>query len=113
MSWDKYDLNINRYKKSAGTTKEYWEEQGWITKDDPYGWFQWYCRFYKRKVENDQPLESPDSAEHLEDLRQINRWRRFTGDADEEWGMGRWKARLLNMMKDRMEKSKMSVEQVV
>ena len=22
---------------------------GWITHIDPYGWFQWYCRFYQGK----------------------------------------------------------------
>ena len=22
-----------------------WEESGWIKKQDPYGWFQWYCRY--------------------------------------------------------------------
>ena len=37
--WEDYDTSINRYKVSAGTTKEFWEEKGWITKYDPYGWF--------------------------------------------------------------------------
>ena len=23
-----------------------WETSGWIKDIDPYGWFQWYCRFY-------------------------------------------------------------------
>ena len=23
-----------------------WEEKGWIDAQDPYGWFQWYCRFF-------------------------------------------------------------------
>ena len=57
----------------------------------------------------------PKSAEHKEDIRQINRWRRFTGDADEEWGMGRWKSRLMNMMKDKvkMQKGGFTVEQMI
>lgn len=21
-----------------------WESSGWIVPQDPYGWFQWYCR---------------------------------------------------------------------
>jgi hypothetical protein len=24
-----------------------WEQSGWIVAQDPYGWFQWYCRFYQ------------------------------------------------------------------
>jgi hypothetical protein len=24
-----------------------WESSGWIVESDPYGWFQWYCRFYQ------------------------------------------------------------------
>lgn len=27
-----------------------WESSGWITSADPYGWFQWYCRFYLGKL---------------------------------------------------------------
>ena len=23
-----------------------WREKGWIYKEDPRGWFQWYCRYY-------------------------------------------------------------------
>lgn len=39
---------------------------GWIKSQDPYGWFQWYCRFYLGRRTKD-------------DLRQIGRWKSFDG----------------------------------
>ena len=70
LPWSDYDKNINRYKVKVGTTLEYWESKGWITKHDPYGWVQWYCNFYNgRRIPK-------------EDDRQIKRWvaikKRFT-----------------------------------
>ena len=41
-----YNNNVNTYKVSCGGDLKMWEESGWITEIDPYGWFQWYCRFY-------------------------------------------------------------------
>lgn len=42
-----YDPKKNYYKVKAGQTLEYWEKKHWITKEDPYGWIQFYCRFSK------------------------------------------------------------------
>ena len=43
-----------------------WESSGWISDCDPYGWFQWYCRFYSGRRSSD-------------DARQISRWMKSAG----------------------------------
>ncbi|GAG41400.1 unnamed protein product, partial [marine sediment metagenome] len=64
--WEEYDKSINKYNVKVGTTLEFWEEKKWITKNNPYGWVQWYCDFYKGK-------RSPD------DEWQISRWTKTAG----------------------------------
>lgn len=69
-----YNKNINRYGVNCGAKLDkndtfglqFWEHKGWIEAQDPYGWVQWYCRFYSGR-------RSPD------DERQINRWKGITG----------------------------------
>lgn len=41
-----YDTSVNLYKVKSGQDLKAWEESGWISHADPYGWFHWYCRFY-------------------------------------------------------------------
>ena len=81
--WNDYDKKINKYGVRAGTTLEDWENAGWITKYDPYGWFQWYCRFYCGR-------RCPD------DERQITRWIKYASKTG-----GRWRIRLVNMCKNK------------
>ena len=79
------DLSINNYGVKSGTSLRFWEKKGWMNKQDPYGWVQWYCRFYKGR-------RTPD------DKRQIKRWLAFSGPK------GRFKRRLVNMIKNKKTK---------
>lgn len=65
-SMSEFDVNINKYGVKSGTTLQYWEEKGWIVEQDPYGWVQWYCRFWMGRRSDD-------------DARQIKRWLNFAG----------------------------------
>ena len=78
----KYDKKINKYGVKCGSDLEDWENSGWMDKQDPYGWFQWYCRFYRGRRTND-------------DDRQVKRWLALAGPK------GRFKKRLINMIKDK------------
>ena len=40
-----YDINLNYFKINSGLSRREWIKKGWITKEDPHGWFQWYCRY--------------------------------------------------------------------
>ena len=61
LSEDK-DISINFFGEDASLPLSEWKKRGWIYKDDPRGWFQWYCRYYYgRRCEDDE--------------RQIKRWK--------------------------------------
>ena len=40
-----FDASLNRFGVAAGQSREEWQRKGWITPEDPLGWFQWYCRY--------------------------------------------------------------------
>ena len=62
----KFDVKLNRFKVKAGLTRKEWQDKGWIFKEDPLGWFQWYCRF-----SNGRRIKRIDEI-------QIKRWKNFT-----------------------------------
>ena len=40
-----FDVSTNRFKVKSGLSRKEWLDKGWIFKEDPLGWFQWYCRY--------------------------------------------------------------------
>jgi hypothetical protein len=76
LSSKTYRAAVNKYKVKSGASLEEWETSGWIKPQDPYGWFQWYCRFFQgRRTEDDS--------------RQVARWIACAGEFS-----GRWRNRL-------------------
>lgn len=75
---EKYDKSVNKYGVKVGQGLQEWEENGWIVKQDPYGWVQWYCNFYNGRRTSD-------------DERQIKRWKNIAGKQS-----GRFRSRLIN-----------------
>ena len=60
-----FDVDLNRFKVKSGLSRQHWMEKGWIFKEDPLGWFQWYCRFSNAR-----------RIPHIDEI-QIKRWKNF------------------------------------
>lgn len=77
-----YHVSQNRFGVKCGGSLDMWESSGWINASDPYGWFQWYCRFYEGR-----------RLDKKEDQRQVQRWLNSAGPK------GRFRNQLLNKCK--------------
>ena len=85
-----YRTSINRYGVNCGVKTDKsdsfglkaWETSGWMAAQDPYGWFQWYCRFFQGRRSDD-------------DERQLSRWMKCCGPK------GRWKSNFIGKCSER------------
>ena len=60
-----FDISLNCFRVKSGLSRDHWIKKGWIFKEDPLGWFQWYCRFSMGR-----------RIPHIDQI-QIRRWKNF------------------------------------
>ena len=73
-----YDVSTNKYGVKCGTSLRFLENNEWVNRIDPHGWFQWCFRYWLGRKSGD-------------DERQIKRWKGIAS---------RFKGKLVEMIKD-------------
>lgn len=58
------DESINQFKVKSRQSLKVWQENKWVTKDSPLGWWEWYVKYF-------------EGRRLPEDDWQIGRWRSF------------------------------------
>lgn len=58
------DESINQFKVKSRQSLKVWQENKWVTKDSPLGWWEWYVKYF-------------EGRRLPEDEWQIGRWRSF------------------------------------
>ena len=76
-----YKPRMNKFKVRSGMDYEYWKKMNWMHERDPYGWFEWYCKYSIGVTGED-------------DTRQIRRWQDFCGEK------GRWRNRIYTRIEE-------------
>lgn len=61
---DEPDPEVNFFKVKSRQPLSVWKKNGWIEKQDPFGWFMWYVRAHYGRRSDD-------------DARQVGRWKSF------------------------------------
>jgi hypothetical protein len=80
---ERHEPQLNFFGVNASRPLSEWNRKGWIYREDPRGWFQWYCRYYLGR-------RCPD------DERQIARWRaikRHLSQVEKHCMRGDWSCR--------------------
>ena len=86
-----YRKGVNKYGVKVGSSLKDWESKNWIYKYDPYGWFQWYCRYsLGRRITKE--IEYKQNKFMPYDDWQIGRWNKIAGPN------GRFRRMLMNMI---------------
>ena len=67
------DPSLNFFGVDASQPLSVWRAKGWIHSDDPRGWFQWYCRYWRGRRMADDARQIGRLKAMRRHVRQIER----------------------------------------